>query len=72
MEDARKKVRLCLRMVLVSAVIVGLIYYFHDVKDPEGSIAEKGVLIVEDIGQTGQTLWETLIKGERGASGLWQ
>lgn len=72
MEDARKKVRICLGMVVVSAIIVGLIYYFHDVKDQEGSISEKGVLIVEDLGGAGWNMWEEWIKSEGGASQIWQ
>ncbi len=32
MEEARKKLRLCLVLVVAAAVIVGLIYYFGDMK----------------------------------------
>lgn len=32
MEEARKKLRLCLAVVVAAAVIIGLIYYFGDVK----------------------------------------
>lgn len=32
MEEARKKLRACLIFVVTVAVIVGMIYYFHDVK----------------------------------------
>ncbi|MDO4474532.1 MAG: hypothetical protein Q4B75_07745 [Eubacteriales bacterium] len=32
MEEARRKIRICLVCVLTAAVIIGMIYYFHDVK----------------------------------------
>lgn len=32
MEEARKKLRLCLVLVVTLAVIVGMVYYFGDVK----------------------------------------
>lgn len=35
MENARKKIRLCLLFVVTLAVIIGAIYYFRDVKGQE-------------------------------------
>lgn len=32
MEEARKKLRICLMAVVAAAVIIGLVYYFGDVK----------------------------------------
>lgn len=32
MEEARKKLRICMVLVVAAAIIVGLIYYFHDVR----------------------------------------
>lgn len=32
MDNARRKIRICLVCVVMIAVIVGLIYYFNDVK----------------------------------------
>lgn len=32
MEEARKKLRVCLIFVVAAAVIIGMVYYFHDVK----------------------------------------
>lgn len=32
MEEARKKLRFCLVLIVAAAIIVGLIYYFSDVK----------------------------------------
>lgn len=32
LEDARRKIRICLVIVVAAAVLVGLIYYFTDVR----------------------------------------
>lgn len=32
MEEARKKLRICMVLVVTAAIIVGLIYYLHDVR----------------------------------------
>lgn len=32
MEEARRKIRICLVCVVTAAVIIGMIYYFRDVK----------------------------------------
>lgn len=32
MEEARKRLRICMVLVVTAAIIVGLIYYFHDVR----------------------------------------
>ena len=43
MEDARRKIRMCLIFVVTLAVIIGLIYYFHDVRGNHG--VNEGTLI---------------------------
>lgn len=43
MEEARRKLRLCLVLVVTLAVIVGLIYYFGDVK--KGRNMSEGTLV---------------------------
>lgn len=43
MEEARKKLRLCLAVVVAAAVIIGLIYYFNDVK--KGGNMSEGTLV---------------------------
>lgn len=43
MEEGRKKIRMCLIFVVTAAVIIGLIYYFHDVKGNHG--VNEGTLI---------------------------
>lgn len=38
MEKARKKLRVCMICVVAAAVLIGIVYYFHDVKgNPEVS-----------------------------------
>ena len=43
MEEAKKKLRLCLILVVVTAVITGMLYYFGDVKN-RGKVSE-GTLV---------------------------
>lgn len=43
MDDARKKLRVCLICVVMAAVVVGLIYYFNDMRS-HGKINE-GTLV---------------------------
>lgn len=33
MEEARKKLRICLLLVVATAVIIGAVYYFNDVRN---------------------------------------
>lgn len=52
MEEARRKLRICLIFVVALAVIVGCVYYFGDMKNSE-SISE-GTLVrteTEDRGE---------------------
>lgn len=45
MEEGRRKIRVCLIFVVTAAVIIGMIYYFHDVKGSskvnEGTLVEQ-------------------------------
>ena len=43
MEEARRKLRLCLAVVVAAAVIIGLLYYFGDVK--KGKNMSEGTLV---------------------------
>ena len=43
MEEARKKLRICLILVVTAAVIIGVIYYFHDVRGKD--YATDGTLV---------------------------
>lgn len=42
-EETRKKIRACLICVVTAAVIIGMVYYFHDVKG--GTQVSEGTLI---------------------------
>ena len=53
MEEARRKLRLCLAVVVAAAVIIGLIYYFNDVK--KGRNMSEGTL-VKQTECTGKTV----------------
>lgn len=45
MEEARKKLRLCLMLVVAAAVIIGAVYYFTDVRN--GHDMSGGTLVRE-------------------------
>ena len=47
MEEARKKLRLCLICVVAVAVIVGAIYYFTDVRSKE-NISEGTLVTISE------------------------
>lgn len=47
MEEARKKLRVCLFFVVLLAVLIGCIYYFNDVKKQER--VSEGTLVMNDI-----------------------
>lgn len=53
MEEARKKLRACLIFVVTVAVILGVVYYFHDVKG--GTQVSDGTLITIS---EGSVLWQ--------------
>ena len=61
MEEARKKLRVCLICVVAVAVVVGVVYYFHDLGG--GKEVSEGTLI---------TITSTVIPGIGGGAGLWQ
>lgn len=49
MEETRRKLRACLIFVVTVAVIIGMVYYFHDVKG--GTPVSDGTLIAIPWGQ---------------------
>lgn len=51
MEEARRKLRICLIFVVALAVIVGCVYYFGDIKNKE-SISE-GTLVRAETQEKG-------------------
>ena len=52
MEQARKRIRVCLICVVMAAVIVGFIYYFNDVREQsdmsEGTLVHQMVMPKDD------------------------
>lgn len=47
MDEARKKLRVCLICVVAAAVIIGVIYYFSEVYS--GSDVSEGTLVMTEI-----------------------
>lgn len=47
LEEGRKKIRMCLTFVITAAVIIGFIYYFHDVKGSHG--VNEGTLVKKTV-----------------------
>lgn len=47
MEEARRKLRICLIFVVTLAVMVGCIYYFNDVKKKEN--IDGGTLVMSQL-----------------------
>lgn len=52
MDNARKKLRVCLICVVMAAVVIGLIYYFNDMRSHgkinEGTLVDSGEPDVQD------------------------
>ena len=47
LEEGRKKIRMCLIFVITAAVIIGFIYFFHDVKGSHG--VNEGTLVKKTV-----------------------
>lgn len=45
MEKAKKRVRICLLCIVVLAIVVGILYYYHDLEEPE--IQAEGTLVLD-------------------------
>jgi len=58
MDDARKKLRVCLICVVAIAVIVGFIYYFNEVRD--GGDVSEGTLVMAQ--SEGEAPWQEAVK----------
>lgn len=43
MEKAKRRVRICLLCVIVLAIVVGILYFYHDLGEPE--IQAEGTLV---------------------------
>lgn len=62
MNDARRKLRLCLILVVTAAVVIGVIYYFHDVKGADyadGTLvsAPAEMAVEAEAAAGGEMLW---------------
>ena len=55
MEKAKRRVRICLLFVVVLAIVVGILYYYHDLGEPE--IQAEGTL-VSDMKTGWKYIWE--------------
>lgn len=66
MEEGRKKIRMCLIFVVAAAVIIGFIYYFHDVKGNhgvnEGTLIRQTEQLIEEKCGGGQAWLENQIR----------
>ncbi len=56
MDNARRKLRVCLICVVMAAVVIGLIYYFNDMRSRdkinEGTLVENCVPYMEEAART--------------------
>lgn len=50
MEEARKKLRVCLIFVVILAILVGCIYYFSDVQG-QGNVSEGTLVMAQEEGR---------------------
>ena len=72
LEEGRKKIRMCLIFVITAAVIIGFIYYFHDVKGShgvnEGTLVKKTVYYQDEkteVKKDGRKAGTVYIKADR-------
>lgn len=63
MENARRKLRVCLICVVMAAVVIGLIYYFNDMRS-QGKINE-GTL-VKNVMHLNEEDWQATGSGTGG------
>lgn len=58
MDNARKKLRVCLICVVMAAVIIGFVYYFNDVRTrstiDEGTLVRKEEVRKEEVWHGGK------------------
>lgn len=53
MERAKRRVRICLLFVVIIAVVMGILYYYHGIN--EDGVQAEGTLVKTEIGR-----WTTL------------
>lgn len=70
MDNARRKLKVCLICVVMAAVVVGLIYYFNDTQDRgkinEGTLVEHSVPARQRDGWMTEVVWEMSMRESRG------
>lgn len=47
MDEARRKIRICLLFIVMIAALMGVVYYMNDVKG--GNNMEEGTLVRQDV-----------------------
>lgn len=47
MNEARRKIRICLLFIVMIAALMGVVYYMNDVRD--GNNMEEGTLVRQDV-----------------------
>ena len=75
MDEARRKIRICLVCIVMIAVIVGIVYYMNDVmgsSDPdEGTLVRQDVSYTEEHAEGGGRQDESFA-GVHGVRNVWQ
>lgn len=49
MEKAKRRVRICLLCVVIVAVVMGILYYYHEMN--EDGVQAEGTLVMADCGR---------------------
>ena len=49
MEKAKRRVRMCLLCVVIVAVVMGILYYYHEMN--EDGVQAEGTLVMADCGR---------------------
>ena len=70
MDNARRKLRVCLICVVMAAVVIGRIYYFNDMRDHgkinEGTLVEHSAPACPLNGFTADGAWAMDVQESRG------
>ena len=76
MDEARRKIRICLVCIVMIAVIVGIVYYMNDVmgsSDPdEGTLVRQDVSYTEEHAEAGGGRQDESFAGVHGVRNVWQ
>ena len=76
MDEARRKIRICLVCIVMIALIVGIVYYMNDVmgsSDPdEGTLVRQDVSYTEEHAEVGGGRQDESFAGVHGVRNVWQ